>query len=69
MFERLEARARDIAARGAEKMRGRLAAAARQAFPDLEIGEDARGVRITGRALWRRMRDDPRLRWIAGLIR
>ncbi|WOK36304.1 hypothetical protein [Sphingomonas sp. C3-2] len=69
MFERLEARARDIALRGAETTRRRLAAAARQAFPDLEIGEDTRGVRIAGRALWRRMRDDPRLRWIAGLIR
>ena len=71
MFETLTARAAARAeARAAEQAR-RLAARLDQDLPGgVRVEADAQGVRLTGRALRRRLALDPALKWmIAELIR
>lgn len=37
--------------------------------PGVVIDETEQGVRLSGRDLWRRLIEEPRLRWIGGLFR
>jgi hypothetical protein len=71
MFETLEARAAQAAARRAGQRAAALADDMRAALPrDVRVAADDRGVRLAGPALGRRRALDDALRWtIAGLAR
>lgn len=69
MFEQLEARGRRIAENARKRAVNRLGTAARNAFPDMRVDMDEHAVTLSARGLMRRMLNDARLRWIAGLIR
>jgi len=64
----LEERAARIAKARRERVVARLASAL-EAVPGLRAEIVAAGVVLIGRGLARRALTDPRLRWIAGLVR
>lgn len=64
MFELLTARAARAAERRAGEQAHRLAAEIGAAMPgDVKVAEDEEGVRLSGRALRRRLTLDPALKW------
>lgn len=69
MLERIEARLAATAARRRDQAARRLADALRHEMPGLTVAEEGERIVISGRALWRRLFDDARLRWIAGWFR
>lgn len=71
MFETLMARAARAAERRAADRAQRIAGRLADALPDdVRVATDGNGVRLSGRALGRRLARDPALRWaIAELIR
>jgi hypothetical protein len=71
MFEALTAGAARAAQRRAQERAQRLAAEMGAAMPsDIEVAADERGVRLSGRALRRRLALDPALKWtLRGLVR
>lgn len=71
MFEPLTARAARAAERRARERAAALAGEIRAALPsDIRVEAEAQGVRLSGRALRRRMALDSALRWtLSGLTR
>lgn len=69
MLERAEVHAETLAERAAARACARVQDAVTQAFPDLTVSIETRGVVLKGRGLMRRLFSDARLRWIAALIR
>lgn len=71
MFESLMTRAARVAERRAAAQARRIATALEAALPgDVRVAAEAQGVRLSGRALGRRLALDPALKWtLAGLIR
>lgn len=67
MLERAEIRARRLADAAVERAKRRIAQSLD--LPGVYVGETDQGVRLSGRNLWRRLIDEPRLRWIGGLFR
>jgi hypothetical protein len=65
MRDALEDRARLIGEAAAARVRGRAAAALREALPDVAVEVVGDDVVLTGRIA----PDDPRLRWIGSLLR
>lgn len=65
---RLDAAARRIAQRAAERARARIASALREQWGEA-VGEDGGGVAIEGRGLTRRLLAEPVLRWTKGMLR
>ena len=68
-MERIEARARAIAAEARDAAVARLVDRAGAALPGVEVMREGAGVTLTGRGLGRRMLDEPALRWIGSLVR
>jgi len=64
MFERLKARLEREAERRAARQARRIAAALAEALPDdVRVAADEQGVRLSGRALLRRLALEPELKW------
>lgn len=64
----LEARARVLGQRAVARVCGRVASELREQLGE-GVSETDGAVAVEGREAVRRMRADPALRWIAGLIR
>ncbi|MFN3351857.1 hypothetical protein [Pseudorhodoplanes sp.] len=65
MFEKLAARAAEIAARRAAIRRGRVAAKLKELAPQgVQVVEEGHGIVLVGRRLGRRFALDPHLRWL-----
>lgn len=69
MMEAIEARGRAIAAEAQREAIARTAERAGEALPGVVVTPEADGVALAGRALARRMLDEPALRWIGSLVR
>ncbi|OYY90510.1 MAG: hypothetical protein B7Y45_07815 [Sphingomonas sp. 28-66-16] len=69
MSAAIEAHARAIAARAETAATTRAAARLAAALPDLSVSAVPGAITIEGKRLVGRRSSDPRLRWIAGLLR
>jgi hypothetical protein len=68
-MERLKARGAAHGTTAADAARTRLAGAVGEEISGVSVSVDGGDVAIAGRALSRRMLDEPALRWIGGLLR
>lgn len=65
MMDGLKERGRAIGEAAAARVRGQVAAALRETFPEAAVEEVGDDIVLTGRVT----ADDPRLRWIGSLLR
>jgi hypothetical protein len=65
MMDAIEKRGRAIGAAAAARAQARVAASLRETFPEVAVDVVGDDVVLTGRIA----PDDPRLRWIASLLR